>query len=67
MKGTYPLRSTKNLFLLFFVFILLEGCAALQSDDIGVLDRKVSRQKKEVQDIRQETTVSPQMNADTHR
>ncbi len=52
MKGTYLLRSTKNLFLLFFVFILLEGCAALQSD-IGVLDRKVSRQKKEVQAIRQ--------------
>ncbi len=53
MKGTYPLRSTKNLFLLFFVFIFLEGCAALHSDDIGVLDRKVSRQKKEVQAIRQ--------------
>ena len=52
MKGTYPLKSTKNLFLLFFVFIFLEGCAALQSD-IGVLDRKVSRQKKEVQAIRQ--------------
>lgn len=46
------MRSTKSVFILFFVFIVLDGCAALQSD-IGALDRKVSRQKNEIQAIRQ--------------
>lgn len=46
------MRSTRSLYVLFVVFIVLGGCAALQSD-IGVLDRKVSRQKNEIQAIRQ--------------
>lgn len=46
------MRSTRGLYIRFVVFIFLGGCAALQSD-IGVLDRKVSRQKNEIQAIRQ--------------
>lgn len=46
------MRLTRSLYVLFVVFIILGGCAALQSD-IGVLDRKVSRQKNEIQAIRQ--------------
>ena len=52
MRGNGPLKSTDNRLLVLFIFVFLEGCAALQSD-IGVLDRKVSRQKKEVQAVRQ--------------
>jgi len=50
--GRYPLKLSDYLFSLFFILILLGGCAALQSD-IRLLDRKVSQQKKEIQQIRQ--------------
>jgi len=46
------LRSCDHLFSLCFVFILLGGCTALQSD-IRLLDRKVSQQTRENQKIRQ--------------
>ncbi len=52
MRGKHTLRSRDHLLLLFFVFIFLGGCAALQGN-IRVLDKKVSRQKREVQAIRQ--------------
>ena len=53
MRGRYALRLCDHLFT-FFVFIILGGCAApaVQSD-IRLLDRKISRQKGEVQAVRQ--------------
>jgi tol-pal system protein YbgF len=46
------LRSDNHLFALLVIFVFVSGCANLQSD-IGALDRKVSRQKREVQVVRQ--------------
>ena len=46
------MRSCDHLFSLCFVFILLGGCTALQSD-IRLLDKKVSQQTRENQKIRQ--------------
>jgi len=45
-------RACDHLFSLCFVFILLGGCTALQSD-IRLLDKKVSKQTRENQKIRQ--------------
>ena len=52
LKGKYPLKSCDYLFLLLLVFVFLSGCAAIQSD-IVTLDKKVTRQKRELQSIRQ--------------
>lgn len=46
------MRLCGYLFSLFFVFIFLGGCAAIQND-IRLLDKKVSQQKRENQEIRQ--------------
>ena len=46
------MRACDHLFSLCFVFILLGGCTALQSD-IRLLDKKVSKQTRENQKIRQ--------------
>ena len=46
------MKSCDHLFLLVFVFVFLSGCAAIQSDIVS-LDKKVSRQKQELQAIRQ--------------
>jgi tol-pal system protein YbgF len=46
------LKSCDHLFLLSLVFVFLSGCAAIQSD-IVTLDKKVTRQKRELQSIRQ--------------
>ena len=46
------MRSCDHFLSLCFVFILLGGCTALQSD-IRLLDKKVSQQKRENQKIRQ--------------
>jgi len=46
------LKLSDYLFLSFFIFIILGGCAAIQSD-IRLLDKKVSRQGKEIRQLRQ--------------
>ena len=46
------MRACDHLFSLCFVFILLGGCTALQSD-IRLLNKKVSKQTRENQKIRQ--------------
>ncbi|MEE8382378.1 MAG: tol-pal system protein YbgF [Thermodesulfobacteriota bacterium] len=52
LEGKYPLKSCDYLFLLLLVFVFLSGCAAIQSD-IVTLDKKVTRQKRELRSIRQ--------------
>lgn len=52
MRGRCPLRLSDHLFLLCGFFIFLGGCAA-SPRDVVTLDKKVSRQKREMQVIRQ--------------